>query len=263
MIKINNESITIRPSSVDNFYQCAYQWGKVFLEGATSIPGARAAIGTSIHSAVETMWQDAIDTGSKDPNLSKMTDAAMESWKEEAQKGIRFDDGENDNTAAVEIVRGTQAFIDDIVEFTPIPNAVEQRFSVDIAHALVSRISGTVDYISNDTIADVKTSKRKPSVANYTTQQSIYKYLAQANGIDVKTNLIQGVVLRKSSADGLVLTQPTDVPQAKALINNLLDTLDVIVQDVAPIETILRGNPKYYLCQEKYCSLYNDCPFVK
>jgi len=263
MIKINNESITIRPSSVDNFYQCAYQWGKVFLEGATSIPGARAAIGTSIHSAVETMWQDAIDTGSKDPNLSKMTDAAMESWKEEAQKGIRFDDGENDNTAAVEIVRGTQAFIDDIVEFTPIPNAVEQRFSVAIAHTLVSRISGTVDYISNDTIADVKTSKRKPSVANYTTQQSIYKYLAQANGIDVKTNLIQGVVLRKSSADGLVLTQPTDVPQAKALINNLLDTLDVIVQDVAPIETILRGNPKYYLCQEKYCSLYNDCPFVK
>jgi len=263
MIKINNESITIRPSSVDNFYQCAYQWGKVFLEGATSIPGARAAIGTSIHSAVETMWQDAIDTGSKDPNLSKMTDAAMESWKEEAQKGIWFDDGENDNTAAVEIVRGTQAFIDDIVEFTPIPNAVEQRFSVAIAHTLVSRISGTVDYISNDTIADVKTSKRKPSVANYTTQQSIYKYLAQANGIDVKTNLIQGVVLRKSSADGLVLTQPTDVPQAKALINNLLDTLDVIVQDVAPIETILRGNPKYYLCQEKYCSLYNDCPFVK
>ena len=263
MIEINNENITIRPSSVDNFYQCSYQWGKVFLEGATSIPGARAAIGTSIHSAVESMWQESIDSGKKDPNISRMTDAAMESWKEEAQKGIYFDDGENDNTAAVEIVRGTQAFIDDIVEFTPIPDAVEQRLSVDIDHVLVERLSGTVDYISKDTIADVKTSKRKPSVANYTTQQSIYKYLAQANGIDVKTNLIQGVVLRKGSADGLVLTQPTNVPQAKALVNNMLDVLDVVVKDVVPIETILRGNPKYYLCSPKYCSLYNDCPFVQ
>ena len=263
MIKINNEAITIRPSSVDNFYQCSYQWGKVFLEGVTTIPGARAAIGTSIHSAVENMWTDAIATGKKDANLSKMTEAAMASWKEEEQKGIKFDRDEDANTAAVEIVRGTQAFVDDIVDFTPIPVAVEKRFSVDIDHPLVERLSGTVDYISDNTIADVKTSKRKPSVANYTTQQSIYKYLAEANGVNVKHSVIQGVVLRKKEAEGMVLQQPTDVPQAKALVNSMLDTLDVIYKDIVPIETILRGNPKYYLCQPQYCSLYNDCPFVK
>ena len=262
-IQVNNEDITIRPSSVDNFYQCAYQWGKVFLEGVNTIPGARAAIGTSVHSAAESLWTDAIATGSKDANLTKMTEAAMESWKEEAQKGIRFDEGEDENTAAAEILKGTEAFIEDIVTFTPIPVAVEQRFSVDIDHPLVERLSGTVDYISKDTIADVKTSKRKPSVANYTTQQSIYKYLAQANGVDVQHSLIQGVVFRKGKpADGMILSQPVDVPQAKALVNSMLDTLDVVYKDLVPIETILRGNPKYYLCSEKYCALHNDCPFV-
>jgi hypothetical protein len=262
-IIINNTDIRIRPSAVDGFYQCSYQWGKTFLEGVRSMPSSRAAIGTSIHAAVETLWTDAIATGKKDANISKLTDAAMDAWKEESAHGMNFNDGENDKTAAVEIINGTQAFIDDIVPFTPIPVAVEQFFKIDIDHPLVSELGGTVDYISKDTIADVKTSTRKPTPANYTTQQSIYKYLAQANGVDVKHNLIQGVVLGKRDVTGMILDMPTDVPQAKNLVNGMLDTLDLIAKDIVPIETILRGNPKYYLCSNKYCALYNDCPWVK
>lgn len=263
LIQVNNEDITIRPSSVDNFYQCAYQWAKVFLEGVSTIPGARASIGTSVHAAVETLWTDAIETGKKDPNLAKLTDAAMEAWKEDTHDGVQFDDGEDENTAAVEIVKGTEAFIDDIMPFTQIPVAVEKRFSVEIEHPLVERISGTVDYITPDTIADVKTSKRKPSTPNYTTQQSIYRYLAEANGVDVKHNLIQGVVFRKGKpADGMILDMPTNVPQAKSLVNNMLDVLEIANSGTVPLEMLFRGNPKYYLCNPKYCALYNDCPYV-
>jgi len=261
-IIINNEDIRIRPSSVDSFYQCSYQWGKTFLEGKRTIPSARASIGTSIHAAVETLWQDAMTTGKKDVNLSKLTDAAMEAWNEDTHDGVQFDDGENAGTAAVEILRGTEAFVDDIAPFTKIPDAVEKFYKVEIDHPFVTEIGGTVDYITKDTIADVKTSKRKPSTPNYTTQQSIYKYLAQANGIDVQHNLIQGVVLKKTGAEGMILTMETDVDQAKALINGMLDTLEIVAKDVVPIETILRGNPKYYLCSAKYCSEYNTCPFV-
>lgn len=262
-IKINNEAIRIRPSAIDGFYQCAYQWGKTFLEGVTTIPGARAAIGTSIHAGVEAMWKDAMATGKKDTNLSKLTDAAMGAWKEETHDGVQFDDGENERTAAIEIINGVEAFVEDIAPFSQIPKAVEEFYKVDIQHPLVTELGGTVDYITSDTIADVKTSKRKPSTPNYTTQQSIYKYLAQANGVDVKHNLIQGVVLKKSGAEGMVLQMETNVEQAKGLVNGMLDTLDLIVKDVAPIDTILRGNPKYYLCSPKYCALYNNCKFVK
>lgn len=261
-IIINNENIRIRPSAVVGFYSCSYQWGKTFLEGVKSIPGARASIGTSIHAGVETMWADAIITGKKDTNQSKLIDAAMEAWKEDTHDGVNFDDGENANTAAVEIVRGIEAFTEDIAPFTAIPMAVEEFYKVDIDHPLVSEMGGTVDYITHDTIADVKTSKRKISASGHVVQQSIYKYLAQANGVDVKHNLIQGVVLKKTGAEGSILTMESDVPMAKGLVNGMLDALDLIAKDVAPIHHILRGNPKHFLCSNKYCALHSTCPFV-
>lgn len=261
-IKINNENIRIRPSAVVGFYSCSYQWGKTFLEGVKSIPGARASIGTSIHAGVEALWTDAMVTGKKDTNQSKLIDAAMEAWKEDTHDGVNFDDGEDEKTATVEIIRGVEAFVEDIAPFTKIPMAVEEFYKVDIEHPLVSEMGGTVDYITKDTIGDVKTSKRKIAASGHVVQQSIYKYLAQANGVDVKHNVIQGVVLGKKGAEGSILTLDSDVPMAKGLVNGMLDALDLVAKDVAPIHHILRGNPKHYLCSDKYCALHKTCPFV-
>lgn len=261
-IIINNDSIRIRPSAVVGFYSCAYQWGKTFLEGHTSIPGARASIGTSIHAGVEELWTDAMKSGKPDTNISKLTDAAMQAWKEDTNDGVTFDDGENAGTAAVEIVRGIEAFVEDIVPFTQIPTGVEEFFKVDIDNPLVSELGGTLDYITDNTIADVKTSKRKIDAQGHVVQQSIYKYLAEANGRTVDHNLIQGVVLKKTGAEGMIQVLQPNVPMAKGLVNGMLDTMELIAKDVAPIHHILRGNPKYYLCNAKYCSQYKTCPFV-
>lgn len=261
-IKIENTDITIRPSAVDGFYQCAYQWGKVFLEGVTTIPNARAAIGTSIHAAAEVLWNDAIKSGTVDTNITKLNDAAIDAWKEESANGMQFDDGEDAGTALKEIMAGTAAFIDDIVPFTAIPEAVEQRYTVDISHQIVKAVSGTVDYIGHGVIADIKTSRRKPSPANYATQQSVYKFLAQANGVTVNENHIHGVVLGKREVAGTALdmTNLIDTDKAKYLVNTILDTLDILAEDKIAPELILRPNPKYYLCSKKYCSLYGSCP---
>ena len=206
------------------------------------------------------MWQESITAGDKVVNLSMMTDAAMEAWKvENEQDNMQFNEGETQGSCAVEIVKGTEAFIEDIVPFTSIPTGVEEFFKVDINHALVSELGGTIDYINNNTIADIKTGKRKPSVANYSTQQSIYKYLAQENGIDVQHNLIQSVILKKVP-EGAIIPMEANVPQAKALVNIMLDTLDLVMKDVAPIETILRPNPKYMFCSQRFCAFYGKCP---
>lgn len=260
-IKINKTNITIRPSAVDSFFQCSYQWGKTFLEGVSSIPNSRAAVGTSVHKAAEVFWQDAIETGKKDANYSKLADASMEAWKEETKKGMQYGDGETEGSCTAEILKGTEVFVEDIAEYTRIPNAVEKYFEIPIKHELVESLGGTVDYINDTTIADLKTGKRKAVPKNYSTQQSIYKMLATENGVDVKTNLIQNVIFTKVPK-GEILAMPTDVTQAKLLINTMLDTLDLVLKDVAPIEQILRGNPKYHFCDEKYCAHYNNCPFV-
>lgn len=259
-IEILNTEITIRPSSVDSFYNCSYQWGRTFLTGESSMPGARAAIGTAIHAAVEDMWQESILTGKKDTDIDRIVQAGVQSWQEQNKEyDLQFDRDEDSNTGEKEVIAGTTAFIDDIAPFVQIPDAVEQRFTMPLDHQLVKALSGTVDYIGNKMIADVKTSKRKPVPANYSTQQSIYKLLAEHEGVEVKHNTIQGVVLKKAP-EGMVLPMETNIPAAKAAVNMILDTLDVVCEDIAPIELILRPNPKYYLCSKKYCRFHGDCP---
>ncbi len=262
-IQILETDIVIRPSSVDSFSTCSYQWAKTYLEGVRSIPGARAAIGTSIHAAAEVLWSDAIATGKVDTNLTKLNDAAIDAWVKETENGVQFDEGENKATAIQTILEGTEAFVEDIVApgFVKIPEAVEQRYTVPINHQVVKAISGTVDYIGHGIIADIKTSKRKPVPVNYVTQQSIYKYLAVANGVDVKVSEIHGVVLKKvAEGTTLDMSHLIDVQQAKNSINLILDVLDVLAEDKIDPELIMRPNPKHYLCSPKYCALYGKCP---
>lgn len=263
-IIINNTDIVIRPSSVDSFQNCSYQWAKVFLEGCITIPSSRAAIGTGIHKGIEVMWEDAIQRGVKDPNSDMMYDAAIEAFNEEAKKeGMSYNDGETQNTCHKEIVAGTQAFIDELIPFLDIPTATEKRFTINISdHPIVKAVSGTVDYIAPGRIDDVKTGKRKPTVANFVTQQSIYKLLAQENGYIVDHSMIQSVVLKKEPACHILELEP-NIPQAKYLINNILDTIRIAAADVVPMETLFHCNTKYYLCSEKYCTLHGSCPATK
>ena len=258
----DGEKITIRPSAVDGFMNCPRQWAMTHIGGVPSVPGGRAAIGTSIHAAVEQEWKEAIVTGKKDFNVTAMADLAAAELAEMDLQGIQYDLGEDLNTATGEAVKGVKSFAEDIVPFTDIPVAVEERYTIELDNPVAERLSGTVDYISSDAIADVKTSKRKPVVANYNTQQTIYKLLAEANGRTVNHSLIQGVVL-KAKPEGHILALEPDVDKAKYAVNTVLEVLDVFYkQQVAP-DMLFRGNPKYYLCSNKYCALYATCPFVQ
>lgn len=263
-IQINiTDPIVIRPSSIDTFFNCSYQWAKTFLEGVPSIPGNRAAIGTAIHRGAEATWTESIAKGKKVLNLTAATDAAVEEFEKLDQDGIQYDEDENKNSSIKEIVAGTTAFLDDIAVYVPVPIGVEERFTIEIAdHPMVRAISGTVDYRGADTIADLKTSKRKATTSNYTTQQSVYRLLANENNANILHNNIQNVVLKKES-EGQVLPIEVNVDQAKFMLNSMLDTLQVASEGRVALETLFRGNPKYYLCDKKYCAHYNTCPFVK
>lgn len=262
-INYDGTKLRIRPSAVDTFYNCSFQWAKVFLEGRTTIPGARAAIGTAIHKGVEEMWLEAQLTMDKENvNLSMMTDAAIESFQEQDNEfDLAYDNGEDYQTAENTVKDGVRVFVEDIVPFTDIPKGVEEFLTMSIDHPIVTELGGTIDYRSDDTIADVKTSKRKPVPESYTTQQTIYKILAEHNGHTVNHSAIQGVALTKNPV-GHILELDPKVDRTKFLVNSLLDTLEAFNDGVDP-KYLFRGNPKYYLCSPKYCTLYNDgCPYV-
>lgn len=261
-IKINNETIRIRPSAVDSFYGCAYQWGKSFLEGLSSIPNSRAAIGTAIHAGIEASWREAMPKKKAEHNLTMMTEAAMASWENETHDGVSFGDDETAGTCAREIIGGIEAWKEDIAPFVPVPQAVETFFKIDIDNPIVTELGGTIDYLGNGVIDDVKTSKRKVTTGSYDTQQGIYKFLAEQNGHKIEHSRLQNVVLTKNP-NGQILTIEPDVSKAKALVNGILDTMTIVAKDIVPIELLLRGNPKYMFCSEKFCAHYDTCPWVR
>ena len=258
-IKVLNEEIRLRPSAIDGFFGCSFQWGKTFLEGVNSIPNSRAAIGTAIHAAADTMWKESIAKKDKVVNMSTMLDAGVAAWKEEEAKGMQYGEDEDANSCIKEVMTGTEAFVEDIVPYSAIPIATETFVKIDIDHKMVKEIGGTIDYMTTCTIADLKTGKRKPTISNYSTQQSLYKYLANSNGLPIENNIIQSVVLKKQP-EGLILPMPVNVPKVKDMVNIMLDTLDLVYKDIAPIETILRPNPKHVFCSQEYCAFYGKCP---
>lgn len=263
-IELNNTDITIRPSSLDSYVGCAYQWARVFLTGHVSIPNSRAVIGTGVHGGVEHMWTEVIETKDKEKiNVPAAVDASVQRFKKEVEDyGINYSDGEDMNSCINEVVTGTTIYNDDVVPFAEIPMAVEIRLSLDLDHQIVKCLSGTVDYIAKNSLADTKTSKRSIVPQSYDIQQSIYKTLAEGNGYKINHSLIHGVVFTKKPYGEIKQLEP-NIPKAKTIVNNLLDTLDVLATDVVKPEVLFRGNPKYYLCSPKYCAFYNDCIFVK
>lgn len=270
---------TLRPSSIGSFINCQWQWYNVFILGKNTIPGARAHLGTGIHKAAEVLWLDAMEHGKKDLNVSKATDAAFEEYKEICkQQPPEFGD---DNPSTIEklVIEGAKSFINDIAPSVEIPEAVEKRYTVEIDNKIFDKISGSLDYVGKNSIHDIKTTKKKPVMSNYTFQQGTYALLREANGEQVDEIKIQAVVLKdptkktEASAHGLVMDLIEDSTnpflslepiknQSRYIINNILAKSNVYAQDIVSPDVIFTGNPKSFLCSNKFCSLYNECPWV-
>lgn len=259
-----NDKIMIHPSSLDTWVQCPQQWYRVFILGGISIPNSRAAIGTAIHRGVEEGWKDSIKAKTKIWAKSSMADAAVEAFSEEEKKGLQYDSGETQGTCIKEVITGLDTFVEDIAPFVVMPTHVERHFIIRFdGHPIVEGISATIDYLEENMgiLADLKTGKRKHNVANSSTQQSVYKLVAEENKIPIRISNVQSVVL-KAKPEGHVMDAQINIPKAKAIVNTLLDTTEILQKDVIDPNLLFRGNPKYYLCSPKYCAFYNSCKFV-
>lgn len=259
------EKITIRPSGLATFVSCPRRWYDRHILNLPSPNGVRAIMGTSIHAGAEAMWKEAIKSQDKsNPNIGMMTDVAVEAYDNKVKnnsEGEIFYGDLDDELARNGVVEGVKAFVKDVVPFTPIPLAVEIRVTREIDHCIVKNISGTIDYLAKDTIADIKTSSRKIVPSRAILQQSIYKFLALGEGYDIKRCLIQSVILGKRKVTGAIDELEVNVDQAKYIVNNLLDRLDALNQGVDP-NLLFPGNHSDFLCSDKYCGSYQACPYV-
>jgi len=267
--------MTLRPSSIGSYINCQWQWYNVFILGKHTIPSARATLGTAVHKSAEVVWEDAIKTGKKDLNISQATDAAIEEYHECLKKDEpQFDVGDTKESLEKLVIEGTKSWIEDIAPSVDIPVAVEKRYTIEINNPIFERISGSLDYVGEKSIHDIKTTKRKPTLSNYSLQQGTYALLREGNGETVDEVKIQAVVFNKKDTKALILDMVEDNTnpfigldaiknQSRFIVNNILEKTKVYSKDIVKPELLFTGNPKSNLCSNKYCSLYNECPFVK
>lgn len=261
-IELNRTEITIRPSSIISYQQCRRSWALVHLEGRRSGSNARAVVGTAVHKAGEVMWNEAIKTGEKDLNVTRAADCAVEEFDKLCKDNEPTYNGDDTpDSARLLVSNGAKVFMTDIAEYTDIPLFAEKRYAVPISdHPIVKEVGGTIDYISTNTIADIKTSKRTISPYGHVLQQSIYKYVAEENGHTIDYCLLQGVVFTKKPKGTIVSLEP-NIPRAKYAVNNMLATLRAFYDGGDP-DVLFPGNTGYYLCSQMYCGFYDSCKFV-
>lgn len=261
-IKLNKTGITLRPSSFLAYQQCRRKWALTHLEGRRQAQPARAVIGTAVHKAAELCWKHAIATGKKDLNISLAKDAAVQEFDNLCKKdALTYAGADTPNTARNLVASGAAIFIRDIASRVAIPTHVEKRYVIPVRnHPIVAEFGGTIDYISSDSIADLKTSKRTVSPQNHVLQQSAYKMVAEHHGHKVVRNEIHCVVFKKNPT-GVVLPLEPNVEQVVHAVDNILKTLRAF-HDGGDPDILFPGNTGYYLCSPTWCGFHAQCDVV-
>ena len=252
------EKLTIRPSSISTFVGCNYKWFRHHILGEPMIPNVRMTVGTAVHKGAEVGYTEKIKDG-KLPPVSVLKDAAIE----EFHKKLKEEEPEMEDTQPSD---WEHVILTDIDLYKPVmeetqPKKVEQHYEIQLGSPIVEKVAGTADIILDGAIADIKTTARKAVPSNYTLQLSVYALLASRNdNKDYTQAIIHNIVHEKAAH---VLPLKLNVPQARYVVNTLIDKVEAYYEGKAPGEVLFSGNPASPLCSEKYCNFYKICPFVR
>jgi len=255
------EKIIIRPSSLATYINCPYKWYLQNVEGIQVIPKPVMVLGTAVHKGAEVGYTEKIQKGNLPP-VDVLTDAAVEEFREKIKEADTTKEEDfNLNDYEKRVVTDVVNYRQNIMPYTQ-PKAVEKFYRLELSSKAVEAIQGTADIILQDnTIADIKVTLRKAQPKHYIMQLSTYALLIEKlDNVEVKKAEIHNIVDTKLAA---VLPLELHKKQVKYIINNLIDTLEVMQEGKVAPEILFKGNPQSFLCDKKYCDFYDKCPFVK
>lgn len=254
------ETNYLRPSSIEQFARCPYQWYLVHILGKKRPPAAAARAGNALHIGAEKAYEDKIKTGAVPPK-SYVLDVAAEAWEKiNEEEELVYQRGETADVYKDQIVVGMGVYYDNAIE-TVTPTAVEKRYSVSINHPIFTHISGTLDIVLEKGIADIKFTKRKTTATHYIIQQSIYAWLRNENNEPTSILELHNVI-RGTDKFYLIGMQPK-IKYALFWLDKLLHTTEQF-HKTGDESLFLGSTPtSNYLCNKNWCGFWDECPWVK
>ncbi|AWJ85143.1 hypothetical protein TSH58p_17410 [Azospirillum sp. TSH58] len=222
--------------------------------------GIGAAVGTAVHAGAAVILQEKAKTGGLPP-ISTATDAAIDSLRTTAAKGIGYDREtpalNEAEQQAERMVRVYRAQIAPDIQ----PLIVEERLEAQVTADII--LSGQSDVIAREPgrVRDLKTGKAR---SNHKPQLGSYSLLARSNGIDVTEaceDFIQRAPLKKPQPDAQIIKHDLAAAEtaAIAVLRHIEDDLKSFRLG-NPSVGVLPGdawafpaNPNSKLCSAKWC----------
>ena len=259
-------TILIRASSVPSMFDCALRWQTEHLEKRRTPKSLNAQLGTAVHKG--TAIFDGVRGAGGPGNLPAAKDAAAEAMdKPEEEIALTAEDKPaQSKDIAVSLVDKYATEFAPTHDFIGVEIGVPALEIVDLDITL----TGTADRVrmSDDGpgIADVKTgktivnTKNEVDVSGHASQIGVYELLAGA------------AVGQPMTAPAQVIGMQTNVTRDKQriAIGTIVGARDVLIGDdqnrgLLPVMADIAhgrltwGNPKSYMCHEKYCARFNSC----
>ncbi|HDZ5024794.1 TPA: PD-(D/E)XK nuclease family protein [Campylobacter jejuni] len=267
------QKIVIRPSGVSSFFDCPYRWYRDTLYKPIRKVGLAAHLGTGVHKASEVYYKECISSKKWVNYKNDIKDVAIDEFRKIIKDDEPTDIKEyNLNDIETTIAENTQEYLNKAEKLNNynIPKDVEKTYEIKIKSDFIDSVKGTLDIVGEDYIADIKTMSKFKNAKTYVIQQSIYAFLREKSGDNIKDLLIHRINTSKSQVDSVSILEDFNNPYITmdALIDKAKFYLKSIIKTCESFnrtgdEILFRGNPNSMLCSEKYCAYYKECKYRK
>lgn len=266
------QTLALRPSSLMGFFECPQKWFRDFLDNSRPSrrkTSASAHIGTAIHKSAELYLNECIKAQKwVNPTNSAYEDGAIQSLINRYADDPPSDIKETTAKSAIQVVRQNYLFYLQSCEKLcngVLPCAVE----LPLAHTLKAKtpyqieLKGTIDIAMPSAIIDIKTMSRRKDPRSYTLQQGAYALLRELNDPNTHIDDLQihrvitsglGDIDSVSLGDATIIKEKT-----RFMINAIVHKIEQ--WEATRNESLWLGNHRSWLCSDKWCAYYSECPY--
>ena len=266
--------VVLRPSGIGGFFDCSYRWYRdTISDKPIRKVGLAAHWGTGVHKSSELYYKECINSKKWIKPSDDYVSAGIDEFREKIKNDEPMDLKEFDlNQVEKDIKSNSRAYLRQAQElnYDRIPQDVEKSYFLPLNSNSIEGISGTLDIVGKDFIADIKTMRKFKSPKDYVLQQSTYALLRQKQGEDVQDLVIHRVNVEKNLCDcksiiaeysNPCVTVNNLVEKSKEMIRTIVKTCDEF--NKTGNEWLFRGNPYSLLCSPRYCAYYEECKYRK
>lgn len=259
---MTEKPLTLSPSRINMFERCQQQYYYREVEGRKTPPGIALVIGGSVDASANVDLQSKVDTGELLP-LDAVQTAARDHLENEWAGGVQQEPDEPaEKGDVIDLTVRLATLHHEAVAPLRKPIEVQKAFGVQVSESVV--LTGHIDCLEADAVVDTKTINKTPSKikGDHMVQTQLYAVGVKVNGGELPKEVKLDYLVKTKTVKTELLRAPVTPESAQ----NALDRLSVtarVIQTALKTGDFMPAPADSWVCSEKFCGYWHDCPFGK